>query len=195
VVTAGTRRRLVLALASCVWAASSHADGVYLGGEIRARIFDDACEPQALSCDRRGDSWGAFAGYRFDPHFGLELGFVDLGEARAIYPRLTGTREVDGSIEGYDLSAILGIPAGKDARFFLRAGGFRWRATTSSSEYAAETEGWSFTAGGGFEWSARRSWQLRLQFLYLDDLGDVDTGETNAVVASLAVSYFIRVRP
>jgi len=165
--------------------------GAYVGGDIGGSGFHNACEPQALGCDRHGAAWSAFAGYRFGRRLGIELGYLDLGHAHATYPRLTGTLKVTGDIEGWQLSAQYGMPAGQDARFYLQAGGLKWRARTYSAEFTTRDDGWSATLGGGFEWRVAPSWLLRAQYLYLNDLGGTATGGANAHVASLGISYFI----
>lgn len=188
--------RFVLLLGSCLCAANTQAQdsGIYFGGTIGGRGYDNACQPEALSCERRGTAWGAFTGYRFNPRFGLELGYLDLGEAHANYPRLTGALEVTGDIDGYDFSALYAVMAGPDVRFFLRVGGFRWQAKTRSPEFAFDEEGWSASAGAGFEWHAGRHWQFRCQYLYLNDIGGEETGRANGHVGSLSVTLFIPTR-
>src|SRR5262245_41668808 len=84
--------------------------GFYLGAAIGARGYDNACEPAALACERRDSAWSAFAGYRFNHRFDIEAAYLDLGESRTTYPRLTSTLEVSGDIDGYDLSALFRMP-------------------------------------------------------------------------------------
>ena len=168
--------------------------GFYVGGEAGARGYQNACEPAALSCDRRDAAWGAFAGYRFNDFISTEAAYLDLGEARATYPRLTSTLDVTGEIDGFGLSALLGIPATGNVRVFARAGAFRWQAKTRSTEFTTEDQGWSATLGAGFEWHAGKSWLLRCQYLYLDDIGGVDTGRANGHVVSLALGYLFEHR-
>jgi len=171
------------------------APGWHVGGAIGARSYHDACGPQALSCDRSGSAWGAFAGYRFEQRIGIELGYVDLGNARASYPRLTSPLQVKGDIAGYDISILYGIPIAQDSQVFLRAGAYRWRAQTHSTEFSMRDDGWSATAGGGFEWRMAPSWRLRGQYLYVNDVGGQATGGGDAHVLSLGLVYTLPVRP
>lgn len=185
----------LLLLACCAGAPAAWAGdrGVYFGGTFGSRYYDNGCQPAALSCDREDSAWGLAAGFRFDPHWSVELGYLDLGAAHANYPRLTHTLEVTGRIDGYDLSALWGIPAGEHAQAFLRLGAFRWSAETRSAEFSFDAQGWSVSAGFGLEWAAG-SWRLRGQFLYLDDLGDTQTGRANGLLATLGASYFFPLR-
>jgi OOP family OmpA-OmpF porin len=169
--------------------------GMYIGGEVGASGYANGCEAQALSCDRRATAWGASVGYRFDRLMGVELGYLDLGQAHATYPRSTGPLQVQGDVKGYHVSALFGIPVGENARFFLRAGGYRWQAKTQSTEFETREDGWSATAGGGFEWRMAPSWQLRAQALYLDHIGGTNTGGANGLVASVGIVYFFSARP
>jgi OOP family OmpA-OmpF porin len=184
------RRILILfGLCICVSPTFAQDSGIYLGGAFGGRGYDNACEPQATSCDRRGGAWSGYAGWRFHQRFGVEVSYLDLGNARASYPRVTSILDVTGHIEGYDLSALFNIPAGEDVWFFLRAGGFRWQARTRSDEFAFDEEDWSATAGAGFEWRAGRRWQFRGQYQYLNDIGGEETGRANGHVVTFGASY------
>jgi OOP family OmpA-OmpF porin len=181
---------LLLGLLACT--APALGEGVYLGGAFGARTYDNACEAHALACASRDSAWGAFAGYRFNRRWSFEAGYLDLGDAQATYPRVTSALAVTGHVDGYDLAALFAIPTGNRGQFLLRAGGYRWQAATRSVEFSADDVGWSATAGAAFEWRLGQHWQLRCQYLYLDDLGSGATGRANGHLASVALSYGIR---
>jgi OOP family OmpA-OmpF porin len=169
--------------------ADRFAPSFYVGAEAGATNFDNACDPTALSCDHTDSTGAPFLGYRFDSRFGLELGWRDLGEARATYPRLTSTIDVVGAIEGYDLSALMRFPLSAAWEAYVRAGAFRWDAQTVSPEFSAAESDWSPTAGAGFAWRFRPAWQMRFEYLYLDDAGGTETGETNVETLTVGLSY------
>src|SRR5262245_34110573 len=97
----GPKRCPMLAIGLLVFAGSANGQtaeppppdtpGIYLGGQFGRSSLNNACQPQALSCDRRDNAWGVFAGYRFSEHIRVELGYLDFGQTRATYPRLTST--------------------------------------------------------------------------------------------------------
>jgi|KBSSwiStaDraftv2_1062776.scaffolds.fasta_scaffold39899_2 OOP family OmpA-OmpF porin len=199
-VTAGPKRLCdLIMLAAFAWSYGAPAlgqdlfdePGVYFGVEAGAVDYDNACEPHALACDGSDAAASAFAGYRFSSRLSLELGYHDLGEAVATYPRLTSTVEVTGALDGYDVSVIVGIPVTPKWQAFLRAGAFRSRAETSSEELDAADEDWFGQVGGGIAWHFRPAWQVRFQYLYLPNLGGVDTGEFEGRVLTAGASYFV----
>lgn len=151
--------------------------------------YGNACDPTALSCDHSDATSAVFGGYRFASRFIIELGKRDLGEARAVYPRLTSTIEVVGEADGYDFSALMRLPLSQTWEAYLRVGAFHWDAATESSEFSAGDSAWSPSAGGGFAWSFRPSWQARFQYLYIGDVGGTETGEANVEMLSAGVSY------
>jgi OOP family OmpA-OmpF porin len=163
--------------------------GLYLGAEVGGMNFDNACDPTALSCDHTDTAAAGFIGYRFDSRFTIEAGARDLGGARATYPRLTSTIDVVGDASGYDLSALLRLPFGPSWETYLRAGAFYWEAETMSPEFSATESGWSPSAGAGFGWQFKPAWQMRLQYLYLADVGGPDTGEANVETLTVGVLY------
>jgi OOP family OmpA-OmpF porin len=164
--------------------------GFYVGAEIGGMSFDNACDPSALSCDHADTAAAAFAGYRFGSRFMAEIGMRDLGEALAVYPRLTTTVDMVGEIDGYELSAVMRLPFRSDWEAYLRGGAYHWDAETRSPQTAIAESGWSPSAGAGLAWRFRPAWQARFQFLYIVDIGGVDTGKANVEMLSAGVSYF-----
>jgi len=163
--------------------------GFYFGAEIGAVSYANACDPTALSCDHSDATAAVFAGYRFATRFMLEFGKRDLGEALAVYPRLTSTIDVVGEVDGYDLSALIRLPFSQTWEAYLRAGAYHWDATTVSPEFSTDESGWSPSAGAGFTWDFLPTWQARFQYLYMRDVGGTETGEANVEMLSAGVSY------
>lgn len=163
--------------------------GFYVGAEFGGMNYGNACDHTALSCDHKDWSRAAFAGYRFDSHFTLELGWRDLGDARAVYPRLTNTIEVIGEAEGFELSVLWRYPFSRTWEAYLRGGAFRWDAKTRSPEFSTSDSGWSPSVGAGLAWKFHPAWHARLQFLYLGDVGGTETGEANVEMLSVGITY------
>ena len=74
----------------------------YLGAAIGETKMKNACEgaPSAISCDDKDNAWKFFAGYQLTPNFAVEVGYNNLGTAKA-----TGSGSL-GSVETADLSAL-----------------------------------------------------------------------------------------
>jgi OmpA-OmpF porin, OOP family len=177
-------------LAQAAPPAERNESGFYLGADLGALHYNDACDATALSCDPPVGAAGVFGGYRFSPRIALELEYRDLSETTATYPRLTGTIETTGDVDGYELAVLIGFPLRPDVLAYLRGGGFNWRASTKSSESAFSATGWSAAGGGGVAWRLRPAWEARMEYLYLDDIGGAETGSTDAQVVSIGVRRF-----
>ena len=191
---------LLAAIAQCIVAAPVLAQAAAPAGRAGARFYlgaalgtlnnRDACEGTALSCDHTVGAASVFGGYRFNPRVALELEYRDLGETSATYPRLTGVSETAGNVDGYELAVLIGFPLRPDVLAYLRGGGFHWRASTKSAESAFSATDWSAAGGGGVAWRLRPSWEARMEYLYLDDIGGAETGSTDVQVLSIGVSRF-----
>ena len=164
--------------------------GFYLGADLGALHYSNACEATALSCDQTANAAGVFGGYRFGSRIGLELGYRDLGGASATYPRLTGTIETAGDVDGYELAVLIAFPLWPDAHAYLRGGAFSWRAHARTPEADVSETGWSAAGGGGAAWRFRPSWEGRMEYVYLDNIGGAKTGETDTQVISIGVRHF-----
>jgi hypothetical protein len=112
-----------MALALGATNASATESGFYLGLNIGQSNFaiNEQLEDYIQSVpnsdlDDSGSTWALVAGYRFNPHFGLELSRVDLGEATAFAQAQAGSTfsRVDLSVEssGFALSLVPAITAG-----------------------------------------------------------------------------------
>ncbi|MBB6091696.1 OOP family OmpA-OmpF porin [Povalibacter uvarum] len=171
-------------------AVTQYPSAAYFGGEAGALYYDNACEANALSCDDTDVTAAIFGGYRFNPYLALELSYRDLGEAHATYPRLTSTLDVTGQMRGYGLDVQVSLPINDTWLAYVRGGAFYSQAETRSSEFQAEEDEWAPAAGAGIAWQFRPNWQARIQYLFLSGVGGADTGESNAEIVSLGLSYF-----
>jgi OmpA-OmpF porin, OOP family len=191
---------LLAAIAQCIVAAPVLAQAAapaerdearfYLGADLGTLHYSDACEATALSCDHTAGAAGLFGGYRFGPRIALELGYRDLGETSATYPRVTGPIETTGAVDGYELAVLIAFPVGADAHAYLRGGAFSWRAHARTPETEISETDWSAAGGGGLAWRFRPSWEARMEYVYLDNIGGAETGETDTQLFAIGVSRF-----
>jgi len=168
---------------------TSHSPAAYVGAELGALYYDNACEAAALSCDDTDVAASVFGGYRFNSYLALELAYSDLGEAHATYPRLTTTLDVTGKMRGYGLDLLVSIPINDVLSAYARGGAFYAESETRSAEFRAEETSWSPAAGAGLAWRFQPRWQARLQYLFVSGVGGTQTGESNAEILSLGLSY------
>ena len=103
-----------------------------------------------------------FGGYQFNPLFALEGGYRDLGEA--------SSRSAAAQVEGFDVFAVAGIPAGP-LRVFGKLGAI-YRDTSTrifDSHRGLNDDGLGLAAGAGLEFELG-SLALRGEIEYLDVL-------------------------
>jgi len=134
--------------------------------EINRQLSDSALDAQASSSDDNRSAWQIRLGYAFTPHWGIELGYVDLGDVETTFTGsasdidsfLSASRDIHpNTADGLLLSGVYRHPLGGLAEFngVARAGAFIW-----SSEYkldgvtasrTVDENGTDFSFGLGME--------------------------------------------
>jgi len=137
---------------------------------------------------------GAFGGYQVNPYVGFELGYDWLG-------RMPYKGSVDNGAfkaQGVQLTTKLSYPVADDLDVYTRLGGMVWRAD-SKAAYANGAEGRlkdhdtgvSPVFAGGVEWAVTRDIATRLEYQWVNNIGDAQTVGTRPDngMLSLGVSY------
>lgn len=88
----------------------------YVGGSVGQSDVDE------FGIDDEDTGFKVFGGYKFNEYFGLELGFVDLGELES------GTNELD--VDGVSFGAVGTLPLSEKFSVHGKAGVFAWDADT-----------------------------------------------------------------
>ncbi len=120
---------------------------------------------------------GAFGGYQVNPYLGFEMGYDWLG-------RMAYKGSVDNGAfkaQGVQLTAKLGYPITDDLDIYTRLGGMVWRAD-SKGNYAStgvsrseHDTGVSPVFAGGVEWAVTRDIATRLEYQWVNNIGDAGT--------------------
>ena len=163
---------------------------------------EDALQDSSTSEDSDSFAYSFGFGYRFHRHFSLEASGYDLGEFEA---SISGEAEggsdfnldQDISISGYGLRGIGHYPVSERwaldgslglARMTLRNEGegnvddANFTSTESSSDVVV-------TVGLGATLQLRDQFSVRGQYMYFDDVGDSDTGESEVQYVSVGAIY------
>lgn len=153
-------------------AAAQDDRGLYVGGSGGYVLYDHSCDFLTVPCDDDDVGFRVFSGYRFNRHISLELGYGNLGEARA-----------EGSLGGLpasrtikirhalDVSGLLSFGITTRLDGFVRLGLYHARMTVddevqfdpSQNQHSADTNaGW--TVGAGLQYNMgflglRAEWQ------------------------------------
>lgn len=124
---------------------------------LRAR-YKDVCLGN-FSCDDRDNAFKLYAGGKIHEALGLEIGYVDLGEAK-----VAGS---DVSARGINVSLTLGAPIGERSSIFAKLGTTYGRTRTEGGPpgFAQGDEtGWGTSWGVGTAVGFTDNWQLRLDW-------------------------------
>lgn len=203
------RRSVWLPLAALAIAPAASADdsGPYLAAAVGlANTPDDSVlTPSDVPVltgrtDDNDTSWGLAAGYRFNRHIAIELGYLDLGEITSEVTDATGSTDaraaVGFSAEGVTLALIGTFPIGKWEPY-LKAGVFSAHAVL---EFSGSFSGANFDAriahddqdglyGVGVKYAVSEHLQIYLDSTYFHEVGEPDTGQSDYLNTSVGASW------
>lgn len=217
-----------VALAAAVLAPAAQAaqPGFYVGGfygqsdkdsniqdyrvYAATRIFPSpvvqlTVESMTDSLDTKDSSFGFMAGYRFNTHFAVEGGYMDLGRVsyRAkIRGNITGvptdaTLNFDSETAGLTVSALGIWPLSYRWEVYGRAGAMF--SSNDFSIYYVDVEqdpkrdqfadnDVDFYAGIGTSFNFLEIYDVRLEYQHIVDAGDKNTDEADADVISIGIT-------
>lgn len=137
-----TPRKLAILLISLGIGGSAAATetGIFFGGTVGYVLHDenaDSVNAAMAAAGLTGNSdvdegalgWKAFFGYDLTRYFGLEAGYVDLGEADGdfnITAPVAGGGTLNTDVSGYTLNAVIRYPFSEKLGGFAKIGGFFW---------------------------------------------------------------------
>lgn len=107
--------------------------GFYAGGSAGWSMIDDEeinnLKAERHSVDDSSLGWKFFAGYNLNQYFGVELAYVDLGEAIATISAANNNNvgkasELKSTTEGFSFAATGHYPFARQFDVFARIGGF-----------------------------------------------------------------------
>lgn len=174
-------------------AAQLRATGFYLGGSIgqaKAKDFCDGVGGPGVSCDDKDTAWKLFAGYQFHPNVAVELGYADLGKAKA-----SGSgAEVSDEATAWDLTAVASWPLVNQFSIYGRFGGYHGTVKSkasvtglgSASEDKSTTD---ITFGVGARYDITRNFGIRAEWQRYADMKDAFDEKSNVDVMSIGVLY------
>ncbi|MCQ8227238.1 porin OmpA [Pantoea trifolii] len=134
---------------------------------------------------------GAFAGYQANPYLGFELGYDWLGRM----PNKGNVTNGAFKAQGVQLAAKLSYPITEDFDVYTRLGGMVWRAdstqNTDGVRHSDHDTGVSPLAAVGVEYALTKNWATRLDYQWVNNIGDAGTVGTRPdnSMLSVGVSY------
>ncbi|MEA5103039.1 porin OmpA [Pantoea sp. S18] len=134
---------------------------------------------------------GAFAGYQANPYLGFELGYDWLGRM----PNKGNVTNGAFKAQGVQLAAKLSYPITEDFDVYTRLGGMVWRAdstqNTDGVRHSDHDTGVSPLAAVGVEYALTKNWATRLDYQWVNNIGDAGTvgARPDNSMLSVGVSY------
>jgi opacity protein-like surface antigen len=146
-------------------------------------------------------AWSIRGGYRFSRYFAVEGGYVDFGEVIVSLASAPGTPAAVGAAHfkarGPLASAVGLLPVGNWEPFIKVSAFFQsvdltldGAASAVPFSYAASASGTKLLWGAGVGYNAGEHWRLKLEFSYIDGVGEEDrTAESNILSATVGIAY------
>jgi len=174
-------------------AAQMSAGNLYLGasiGQSNAKDFCDGSGGAGIDCDDKDTAWRLFGGYQFNPNIAVELGYSDLGKAKAS----GGGVEVSDEATAWDLTAVGSWPLTNQFSIYGRFGFYHSEVTSkilvsglgSASEDKSTTD---ITFGIGARFDINRNLGIRGEWQRYNDMKDAFDTKSNVDVFSIGVLY------
>ncbi|MBS0847856.1 porin OmpA [Citrobacter sp. JGM124] len=134
---------------------------------------------------------GAYGGYQVNPYVGFEMGYDWLGRMAYKGSENNGAFKA----QGVQLTAKLSYPVLNDLDVYTRLGGMVWRADSTFSNGDERIKnndtGVSPVFAGGVEWAVTPDIATRLEYQWVNHIGDKDTvnARPDNGMLSVGVSY------
>ncbi|MHB8405164.1 MAG: outer membrane protein [Gammaproteobacteria bacterium] len=205
---------VILAIIALPIAAIADGDGVYISGDVGQSHFSGVAGQSETLTNNLGSlgtpATGVYrdndtgfrlgVGYQFDPYWGIEASYVDLGQADINITTTTPNLSSDTKLKahGWVLAGTGTIPISSTWNVFVRLGavdahverevnssGFEIPTIASNSS----STDWKATYGAGVSWSFAPNWSARLGWDQYRHLGNSGTGEHNVNLTSIGIAY------
>lgn len=134
---------------------------------------------------------GAFGGYQANQYLGFELGYDWLGRMPNKGNNVNGAFKA----QGVQLAAKLSYPITEDFDVYTRLGGMVWRADSTQNNNGVRRSdhdtGVSPLAAVGVEYAITKNWATRLDYQWVNNIGDAGTvgARPDNSTLSVGVSY------
>lgn len=134
---------------------------------------------------------GAFAGYQVNPYLGFEMGYDWLGRMPNKGNIINGAFKA----QGIQLTAKLNYPIVDDLDLYTRLGGMAWRTDSTQNNNGNHISdhdiGISPLAAVGLEYALTKNWATRLDYQWVNNIGDAATvgARPDNAMLSMGVTY------
>lgn len=155
--------------------------------DLDAAILAEGFSSSSTSVDDNSGAWKLFAGYKFNENFGIEGGWVDLGNIDTNTVTTGPSATISGEVEakGLFIDAVGFLPVSDRFTVYGKVGVFRADveaqvvALSGGSAVTVSADDDSFEAkfGVGVSYDFTDQFGARLEFERYNDVGDDNTGD------------------
>lgn len=188
----------VIAAATALPAAAQQTQHFYGGLSVGQAKSGDFCDQVGgTSCDDKDTAFRIFGGYQFHPNIGVELGYADLGKAKASASGPGGSASAEEKFTAWDLVAVGSYPIGTGFSVFGKLGLYYGKAEATvnvnlpgffSGTGSDSETGTDFTYGLGAGFDFNKNFGARIEWQRYNGFSDA----SNLDVFSLGVLYRFR---
>jgi OmpA-OmpF porin, OOP family len=187
---------LAAGLTPCIAQAEAEAGAWYVGAGIGQANSDFDTDSIAfisgtpIDADGTSTAFKIFAGYQVGKYFGIEFGYIDMGEITATAP---GPDTYTAALSGFD-AFVVGIwPISNEFSLFGKFGFIAWNSDLSVSLAGLGSAKDSFSDtdlayGFGAQYNFSKNFGLRAEYEAFD-IDPVAAGAGNTYVVTLSATY------
>ncbi|MGC9458739.1 outer membrane beta-barrel protein [Vibrio genomosp. F10] len=187
-----------LLLSTGASAGGIHEEGeFYLGGKAGGSIFGEPCDGNSVDCEDATEALGLYGGYQINKWLALEGGYDYLGGPTATYPAIDQPNsqvDYESTVQGFELGLKADYALTERLALFGKGGTMLWQVDNDANEPIKGSinesgSGASLMLGTGLEYRLSPSLSTRLEYQYIESVGDDSTGSSDVHVVSLGLDY------
>lgn len=169
--------------------------GWYAGIGLGMSKFKGACDGvsgSGVSCDENDTAFKLFGGYQVNRNFAVELGYTDLGKAKASF---SGFGDVSIAASGFEALAVGIVPINPQWSLIGKLGLFRWDVdfndgTGLVGSGSASGTNVTYALGVGYQFTPKAA--VRVEYQQYKDIGDENVtgkGDVNVIGANVLYRF------
>ncbi|PUA29234.1 MAG: hypothetical protein B0W54_01120 [Cellvibrio sp. 79] len=159
--------------------------GWYAGFRAGYSSNEKSCMDDRISCDKTDTGYGIFTGYDFTPRYGVELSWNDIGDSKAQYQVLN----LDGKLQEIDVSLKVSQPLNERVLFYGKIGAAYWDGEVTGGPWTESDSGVRPLVGVGVEFPFASQWSARVEYQYIDKVGNRAMGHANPNFLGLSLIW------
>jgi OOP family OmpA-OmpF porin len=187
-----------------VYAAPDGSSGWYGGvsagrstNRFESSDFRSGVAGVSESSNEHDTAWKLYGGYKFNPTFGIEGGYTDLGKFNYNYLDGAGNAaQQNYKVDGFSLAGTATVPLGQGFSAFGKAGVFMSKASDSASGTAVGFNQLNGShrvgtplLGVGLQYDLDKTYALRAEYENFGRVGDqTGSGRANADLLSVGLN-------